>query len=623
MMKKPACCSTLLFAGLMLAANVFPPTADPAPPAADGASVIPAPRPAPNRSPLAVALHPRRRLCATANHTAGSVSFVDLKTNAVLCEHPIGNGPADVEWIDEATLLVSLLQDDAVALVRFDRKTNTAKTLARIAVGDEPRGLALMPGDSSHGAKRRLAFVALTGLDQVGVLDLAARKVVHRIAVGGNPKTVAVSPDGKWLVTCCNVPGRVYVHDAKTFKRISNRPVFDDGFNLGRPVFPVGSSQVVLPHQINRTFPVHADNVAKGWVIDNRLTRLPVPDGKYWRQKQVGLDVRGAGAGDANAVACSPDGRWWVVSCGGSHELLVLDRRQFRWPPADPGDFAPVELREKEGALRRIKLGGRPVDVRFLDARTVVVANYLSNAVQIVDVAQGKLSAMIDLGGPHTPGLVRRGEALFYDADLSLDSWFSCHTCHTDGHTSGQTFDTLNDGNFDTYKLVPSLRGVTQTGPWTWHGWQKSLAASVRKSLHTTLHTDRKITGEDVRAMLAFLGSLQYPASPHRAGGKLTAAALRGKRLFAGKAGCANCHTGKHFTSAETYQVGLESARYFYKSFNPPALRGLHARRRFLHDGRAETLLDVLTRYHRPEKVAGEKLTAKEVDDLLVYLRSL
>lgn len=570
-----------------------------------------------DRSPLAVALSPNGRYCVTANHTAGSVSLVDLKSGRVVNELQCGNGPVDVVWVGDETILVSLLDDDSVAVL--GRRGNRLKQVQVIPVGDEPRGIAVLAVRS-----QRRAFVALAGVDRVAVIDLKTHAVIKRIPVGGIPRTLAVSPDGKWLVTCCNVPGELFVHDTATYKLVSRRTIFDDGFSLSRPVILANSSHVILSDPINRTFPVSQDNIEKGWVVDNRLTKLSLPDGEYWQQKQIGLDTRGRAAGDVNAVAVSPDGKWLAVSCGGSHELLVIDNKQLKWPVADPGDFVPYHLLEGDDALRHVKLGGRPVDVRFVDETTAIVANYLSNSLQIVDVAHAKLVRTVPLGGPKAAGLARRGEAIFYDADRSLDSWFSCHTCHVDGHTIGQTFDTLNDGNYDTYKLVPSLRGVTQTGPWTWHGWQQSLPASLKKSFRTTLSSLKKTTDDDVQALLAFLETLKHSPSPHRsAGGKLTPPARRGKLLFAGKAGCADCHQGAHKTSTTTYTVGLESNRYFYREFNPPSLRGLHAKRRFLHDGRADTLEEVLTRHHQPEKLAGEKLNANELRDLIAYLLSL
>ena len=73
-----------------------------------------------DRSPIAVALSPDRRYCVTANHTSDSVSLVDLRSGRVVTEHRCGRGPVDVVWIDAQTLLVSLLHDDAVALLKLD-----------------------------------------------------------------------------------------------------------------------------------------------------------------------------------------------------------------------------------------------------------------------------------------------------------------------------------------------------------------------------------------------------------------------------------------------------------------------------------------------------------------------
>ena len=36
---------------------------------------------------------------------------------------------------------------------------------------------------------------------------------------------------------------------------------------------------------------------------------------------------------------------------------------------------------------------------------------------------------------------------------------------------NGATFDTQNDGRYGNAKKTLSLRGVSKTGFWTWHGW--------------------------------------------------------------------------------------------------------------------------------------------------------
>lgn len=577
----------------------------------------------PDRSPIAVAVASGGQYCLVANHGADSVSLVDLKTGTVVAEHACGRGPIDVVWIDSETALVSLQNDDAVAVVHRRGERLTAGAVIR--VGDGPRGIALEPKAAVGGDRSRRAFVAVSGCDEVVVVDLKKQAVTARIPAGGRPRALNVSPNGRWLVTCSSLPGELLVHDAQTFELISRRTLFDEPFNMGRPIVPADSSVCLFPSAINRAFAVTEGNIAKGWVLDNRLTRMPLPDGEYWEQKQIGLDVRDNAVGDAHAVALDPSETWVAVTCGGSHELLILRKDAMIWPGGDPGDFLPDEILYTEGAFRRLELGGRPTDIEFLDEKTAVIANYLQNSLQIVDVAEARLIRSIDLGGPAKPSLARRGEAIFYDADRSLHSWFSCHTCHTDGHTCGRTFDTINDGSYDSRKLTPSLRGVAKTPPWTWHGWQKSLENAMRTSLRETLATEQPITDEDVRALVAFLETLTPPPSPHRrSDGELTSQATRGKRLFEGKAGCITCHRGETFTSDATYKVGLESPRdVFPEGFNPPSLRGLHTRRRFLHDGRAESLHEVLLHYHRPENLAGEELTADELDDLIAYLKSL
>jgi len=281
-------------------------------------------------------------------------------------------------------------------------------------------------------------------------------------------------------------------------------------------------------------------------------------------------------------------------------------------------------LLSDDDRFRRLELGGRPLGVEFIDERTAIVANYLLNALQVVDVAKANIVRTIRLGRPAPPSLERRGETIFYDADRSLNSWFSCHTCHTEGHTSGLTFDTLNDRSYSTQKLTPSLRGVVHTAPWTWQGWQQDLHAAVRQSLTSTMQGRKPPTNEDADALVAFLSTLEHYKNPHLADdGQLTREARRGKQLFEGKAGCAKCHSGPHFTTPETFDVGLGLSPTDSKEHNPPSLRGLHSRRRFLHDGRARTLEQVISRHHRPEDVGGESLAGDELQDLLAYLRSI
>jgi YVTN family beta-propeller protein len=259
------------------------------------------------------------------------------------------------------------------------------------------------------------------------------------------------------------------------------------------------------------------------------------------------------------------------------------------------------------------------------DGRRVFVANYLANSVQVVDLEARQVVRTIALGGPREPSLARRGEAFFYDGRRSLDQWYSCHSCHYEGHTNAQAMDTRNDGNNGTFKTVLSLRNVTHTGPWTWHGWQKDLGQAVRKSVTDTME-GKAPSDDDVRAMLAYLETLRVPPNPHRLpDGGLSDAARRGEKVFAGaRAGCARCHGGRYFTDGKVHDVGLGSPRDVYKGYNPPSLLGVYDRVLYLHDGRCTTLEEVLRGPHNPERVTGRGgLSEAELSDLIAYLKSL
>ena len=81
---------------------------------------------------------------------------------------------------------------------------------------------------------------------------------------------------------------------------------------------------------------------------------------------------------------------------------------------------------------------------------------------------------------------------------------------------------------------------------------------------------------------------------------------------------------GRHFTDGEIHDIGLNGRNDAYRGFNTPSLVGVYQKVKLLHDGRAETLEQVLTGDHSPEKVAGQrKLTDTELADLIAYLKSL
>ncbi len=568
----------------------------------------------PHRSPVDVALLPGGRLALTANHTADSLSLVDLSAGKVLAELPCGRKPVAVACSpDGRHAAVSNLWSGTLSL--FNLEGTTIKPAGVLSVGVHPRGLAF----SAKGQ----VYIALAGSNEIAVLDWDRRKIVGRWPAPREPRHLALSPDGRFLAAASSLSAQVRLWDSASGKLLWTRKI-EDAFNLRSLAFTSDDKALICAHVVKRSFPVSRENIDKGWVTDSRLTRLPLDARAVPPLEQVALDKHGQAVGDPHGVAFDPSGRYLVVTAGGTHEMLIFEAAALPWSGGDPGDFIDDRLTKDDGKLRRLPLEGRPLAVAFLPgSHQAVVANYLRDILQVVDVFASRVVRTIPLGGPEHPSLARQGEALFYDARRSHNQWFSCNTCHVDGHTCGLAFDTLNDDSYGNPKLTPSLHGVERTAPWTWHGWQKDLGAAVEKSFTQTMFGP-KPSVEEVRAVVAFLGSLEHPPNPHRvADNKLSVAATRGQALFTGAARCSRCHVPPEYTTPKNYDVNLEADGSPYRRWNPPSLRGLWERGPYLHDGRATTLDELLQDPHSPEKLGGHALTPEQRRELVAFLESL
>jgi YVTN family beta-propeller protein len=505
-------------------------------------------------------------------------------------------------------------------------KGDRVAVAGRVEVGPEPRGVVI----SADGA---VAYVAVGVSNEVVRVDLNGRKVTGRLTVGREPRGVALSPDGSRLLVGNARSGDVSWIDVKKWAIERTIPI--DADNVRQVAVAADGKTGYVAHMKNRRFATTRNNIDQGWVLGQRLTEVAL-DGSSPTYRSLSLDPRGQAAADAHGIAVGKDGKVLAVSLGGTHELMIFraDRKRLPWGVERARDLIPAELLKGDGRFRRVALGGRPTELAFApDGKTLYVANYLADAIQVVDADAAKLVRTIPLGGPKTPSLVRRGEIVFHDATRSFNQWYSCNTCHSDGHTNGLDFDTLNDGRQDlstfhirSRKKVPTLRRVTHTGPWTWHGWQDSLDDAMVESFTKSMQGPRPAT-DDVKALVAYLDTLEYPKNPYRQpDGGLTPAARRGQDVFrSAKAACNRCHGGPELTDGKIHVAGLEEPDDAYRGYNPPSLRGAYDKDPYLHDGRSKTLRDALSGPHNPDTVAGGsgELSDQELDDLVAYLKSL
>src|SRR4026207_453244 len=109
-------------------------------------------------------------------------------------------------------------------------------------------------------------------------------------------------------------------------------------------------------------------------------------------------------------------------------------------------------------------------------------------------------------------------------------------------------------------------------------------------------------------------------------------AAQRGVRIFVGKGGCSNCHSGPNFSNGELRDNGFSV--YAAKgrpdpgrngTFKVPTLRHLFLTAPYGHHGEVGTMAEAVRHYS--ERGSSElkplQLTASEQTDLVVFLETL
>jgi cytochrome c peroxidase len=139
---------------------------------------------------------------------------------------------------------------------------------------------------------------------------------------------------------------------------------------------------------------------------------------------------------------------------------------------------------------------------------------------------------------------------------------------------------------------------------------------------------------KDLDALAIYTNSFPVRLSPHiPAPGQLSEEAQRGKKLFFSEATqCATCHSGPYYSDSslakpfKRHDVGTGDAKTekIGPNFDTPTLLGVYRINSYLHDGRAKTLTEVLTKYNVGDKHGKtSQLKPEEVNDLVSFLKSL
>lgn len=475
-----------------------------------------------------------------------------------------------------------------------------------------------------------MLFAANRFDDTVWAWDLRAGKEKARIAVLREPQSLAWIPGGRWLLAANALPrGRsnvehvsasISIIDAAGLKPANPIDLPNGSTNVRQIAISADGRYAAVAHILARYY-LPATQLDRGWMATNAVTMIDVA-----ARRRLGsflLDEIDRGAANPWAVAWTADGRRLLVTHAGTHELSVIDAPGLlaRLAAAqDPSD----DLRFLLGLRKRIPLKGHGPRAIAVRGERVWVAGYFSNTVETLALDDGNPQPRVIAQLPSgSPSAVRRGEMLFNDGSICFQGWQSCATCHSpDGRVDGLNWDLLNDG-IGNPKNSKSLLLSHRTPPAMSQGVRESAEMAVRSGLRVILFT--RVPEEDAAAVDQFLKSLRPLPSPALAGGKLSAAAQRGRALFVSpETKCASCHPPGLYTDLKAYDVGTRAATDSVSEFDTPALVELWRTAPYLHDGSAATLRDVLTTSNRGDKHGRTShLTPSQIEDLVEFLRSL
>lgn len=242
--------------------------------------------------------------------------------------------------------------------------------------------------------------------------------------------------------------------------------------------------------------------------------------------------------------------------------------------------------------------------------------------------------------------LEARGRELF-ESSSEAKPGEACASCHVIGggvnSVLGQITHRrdpsrpLGPENFTGPREAPALWGVARTAPYNWVGGNRTLEDQAVSAVTTHFRNEgTAATAERVAALVAYMRTLKAPVTRHDEG-RLTQTELAGEEIFVGKGGCIACHGGPDFTDNQLHRIDVPQATIprFPESddpgsggipgaFNTPGLRDVANTAPYMHNGRFQTLADVVDFYASNPLTGGPlRLTADERAALVAYLRTL
>lgn len=542
-------------------------------------------RPAPGgtRGPCAIAFSADGSRVYVAERLTGTVAVLDAGSGKLIArldsggKEPTGLALSD----DGGTLIVANSFSDMLGII--DTAKNELRT--RIPARGGPWSVVWHAGN---------AYVSLSRLDRVAIIDPVSGKEEASIPVGRRPRALTLTPDGRTLL-CANMSGgSLSVISTESLKETAQVEL--GAVNLrGIALTPDGSRAYVtgqVPHNDKPSSDPEAmwSNV----VAVVGLSRTPAVE------KTMALDSSTGGAADPSGIVVTRQAAF--VSLSGSHQV--------------------ARLSGGEGAPQRLAAEANPTGLSTRPGGEVWCANALGNSISIFS-PEGTPIRTIRLDPPERPDVRLRGRYLFASAHITKGGKFTCNTCHPDGGTDGLVWKFVHANDGLDRRNSRDLHGtLLLTGPYGWTGREDDLEKFIQDEIHGLLHGPQ-FRHNDIHAYWDLVNQMELPPNPYRqTDGSFTEAAKRGKAVFTGVGGCSTCHAGPNAGGTKRLEwIGTTPAGM---KLDVPHLLGCYDSAPYLHDGSAATLEEIFqTRDADGNHGNAHHLTVPQLRDLIEYVREL
>ncbi|MGC8667809.1 MAG: cytochrome D1 domain-containing protein [Chthonomonadales bacterium] len=607
----------------------------------------------PYRTPQSIAVsRDGRRLYVSASG-CDRLLVVDSAARKVVAEVPVGHRPHGV----------CLSPDGKFAYVtnRWSASVSVVDTAAlrvtrTIPVGQGPAGVAVTPDGSK-------LYTANSFAQDISVVNLASGAEEKRLEAGRRPMAIALSSDGKYAYVSSTetLPigfrtspvTEVTVLSARrgiVIQRLRLRGAHMIEGIAALPVAPPFASPTVLATLVRPKNLIPAVQVGRGWMITDGLailrpaldahTASPDDTPAKPRIQQVLLDDPDIFYADPCDIVVTPDGRKAYISHSGADTVSVADLRSLMRLVKDPATrpyLADSLASASRFITKRIATGACPRGLAVSpDGAWVYVADALADKIEILSTAGDTVVGSIDLGGPRRTTLIRRGERLFHSASHTFQGQFSCRSCHPDGANDGLSYELESNGIGVNIVDNRSLFRVNGTAPFKWNGVSASLYRQCGPRFAAFITRSEAYTPDELAALVAYIVSLEpYPNSYRAPGSALTPAQQRGKALFERSVDnngvpippgnrCITCHPPPLYTDHRKHDVDTAGPTDTKREFDTPHLMNVSQTAPYLHDGRAQTLEEIWTKYGTTNRHgAVNDLLKEQLNDLIEYVKTL